>query len=189
MFRITIGPAMLERICAAASIQRYDALSLMKRTISIAVFLTVLYASCTSSSEETAFFSNFSIKTLVENAKSSARFACDAIGGGGGADFNQTGGIASGRRRFNSYKSDSFTCRLKSNESFDETGLSSMLKLGVERALHDNGAQITDRGSSGSSDFYFAYVLQDVRGRVHIAGQRTGSDQYIVHADLEETNN
>jgi hypothetical protein len=127
---------------------------------------------------------------MVESGKSSASIACDAIGaGGGGADFNRTFGVGSGRRRFNSHKSDSFTCRLKSNESFDETDLVSTLKPDVKRALHDNGAQITDRGSSGSADFYFAYVLKDVRGRVQIAGQRIGTDNYKVHADLEETNN
>jgi hypothetical protein len=167
-------------------------LSLMKRTISIAiaVYVTVLCASCMSSRKETAFFSNFSITHLVESGKSSARFSCDAIGGGGGgADFSRTFGVGSGRRRFNSHKGDSFTCRLKSNESFDETDLFSTLKLEVERALHDNGAQITDRGSSGSANFYFAYVVKDVRGRVQIAGQRIGSDHYNVHADLEETKN
>jgi hypothetical protein len=164
----------------------------MKRTISIAiaVYVTVLCASCISSREETAFFSNFSITDLVESGKSSASFACDTIrAGGGGADFNRTFGVGSGGRRFNSHKSDSFTCRLKSNESFDETDLFSMLKLDVERALHDNGAQITDRGSSGSADLYFAYVVKDVRGRVQIAGHRIGSDHYNVHANLEETNN
>jgi len=167
-------------------------LSLMKRTISIviAVYVTVLCASCRLSGEETAFFSNFSITHLVESRKSSARFNCDAIGGGGGgADFNRTFGVGSGRRRFNSHKGDSFTCRLKSNESFDEADLFSMLKLDVERALQDNGAQITDRGSSGPANFYFAYVLKDVRGRVQIAGQRIGTDNYHVHATLEETNN
>jgi hypothetical protein len=166
-------------------------LSLMKRTISIAiaVYVTVLCASCMSASEETAFFSNFSITRLVESGKASTRFSCDAIGGGGGADFNRTSAVGSGRRHFNSHKGDSFTCRLKSNESFDETDLFSMLKLDVERALHDNGAQITDRGSSGPASFYFAYVLKDVRGRVQIAGQRIGTDNYNVHADLEETNN
>ena len=167
-------------------------LTLMKRTISIAfaVYVTVLCASCMSSREETAFFSNFSITHLVESGKSSASFACDAIGGGGGgADFNRTFGVGSGRRRFNSHKSDSFTCRLKSNESFNETDLFSMLKLDVERALHDNGARITDRGSSGAADFYFAYEVKDVRGRVQITGQRIGTDNYNVHAKLEETNN
>ncbi|HEX3145553.1 MAG TPA: hypothetical protein VHQ64_16380 [Pyrinomonadaceae bacterium] len=163
----------------------------MKRTISIAiaVYTTVLCASCMSHRQETAFFSNFSIKRLVESGKSSTRFSCDAIGGGGGADFNRMLGVGSGGRRFNSHKSDSFTCRLKSNESFDEADLFSVLKLDVERALHDNGAQITDRGSSGAADFYFVYVVKDVRGRVQIAGQRIGTDNYNVHAILEETNN
>jgi hypothetical protein len=165
---------------------------LMKRTISIAmaVYLTVLCASCRSSGEETAFFSNFSIRNLVESRKLSTRFPCDAIGGGGGGvDSNRIFSGGSGRRRFDSHKGDSFTCRLKSNEPFDETDWFSLLKLDVERALRDNGAQITDRGSAGAADFYFGYVVKDVRGRVQISGQRIGTDNYNVHAKLEETNN
>ena len=77
-------------------------------------------------------------------------------------------GVGSGGMHFNSHKSDSFACRLKSDEAFDETRFFSSLKLDVERALHDNGAQITDSGSSGAASFYFAYALKNVRGRVQV---------------------
>lgn len=137
--------------------------------------------------EETSFFSNFSITQLVERNKSAAKFGCDTKAGGGGADFNRISSGGSGGR-FNSHKSDSFTCRL-STGTFDQTELISTLKLDVEQALHDSGAQIIDSGSSGAADFYFAYVVKRVRGRVQISGQRVGSDYYHLRADLEEASN
>ena len=60
------------------------------------------------------FFSNFSIRQLVENSKSSDGLTCDVKGGGGVG--THAGGIGFGGTRFNSHKSDSFTCRLISNE-------------------------------------------------------------------------
>ena len=54
-------------------------------------------------------------------------------------------GIGFGGTRFNSHKSDSFTCRLISNEPVDfETRLLSGLELNVRQELRDNGAQITE---------------------------------------------
>jgi hypothetical protein len=140
-------------------------------------------------SSETPFFSDFSVRELVESAKSSAGFTCDPIGGGGGgSDFNMIGGTGPGGTRFNYYKGDSFTCRLKSNEPFDEAALFSTLRVSVERALQNNGAQVTDSGSSRPADFYFAYVWKNVRGRVQVSGTRIGTDNYNVHADLQESN-
>ena len=80
-------------------------------------------------------------------------------------------------------------CRLKSNEPVDETALFNALKLDVERALHDNGATITDSGSSGAANFHFGYTLKNVRGRVELTGTRIGTEYYDVRADLNETRN
>jgi hypothetical protein len=142
-------------------------------------------------SRETSFFSNFSTRQLVERNKLSAGLTCDPLGaGGGGAGIgSRAGGIGSGRMRFNSHKSDSFACRLRSNDSFDETKLFSALKLDVEHSLRDNGAEITDSGSAGSANFYLAYVLKNVRGRVELSGTRIRTDYYDVRAVLEETGN
>lgn len=90
---------------------------------------------------------------------------------------------------FNAHKSDSVACRLTSNESFDEAALFSTLKLDVERTLHDAGAQITHRGSSGSAKFFLDYVLKNVHGRVELSGTRIGNGYYDVHAELEEKGN
>ena len=162
----------------------------MKVTIltAFAICLGLLNSSCMWP-RETSFFSNFSIRQLVEQSKSPAGLICDVIGGGGGGIGSRAGGLSSGGTHFNSHKSDSIACRLDPTNSFDETKLFSALKLAVDRALHDNRAQITDRGSTGSANFYFAYTLKNVRGRVQVSGTRIGTDYYDVHADLDETGN
>jgi len=157
--------------------------------IASAICLGLLYSSCMWP-RETSFFSNFSMRQFVEQSKSSAGLICDPMGGGGGGGSGSlVGSMGPGGTHFNSYKGDSFDCRLESTNSFDETKLFSALKLAVERALHDNGAQITDSGSPGSAKFYFAYALKNVRGRVQVSGTRIGPDYYDVHADLDETGN
>src|SRR5690242_17733318 len=163
----------------------------MRHTISIGLWLcfALLSASCRWS-PETSFFSNFSTQQLVERNKSSAGLTCDPTGGGGGGGIgSRAGGIGSGGTHFNSHKSDSFACRLKSNESFDEAKLLSALKLDVERALNDEGATITDRGSSGPANFHFAYTLKDIHGRIELTGTRVGTQYYDLRADLNETGN
>src|SRR5438477_3742874 len=162
-----------------------------KHTISIGLLLcfALLCASCMWS-PETSFFSNFSTRQLVERNKSSAGLTCDPTGGGGGGGVgSRAGGIGSGGTHFNSHKSDSFACHLKSNDSFDETKFFTALKLDVEHALRDYGTQITNSCSTGSANFYFAYALKNVRGHVQVSGTRVGTDYYDVHADLDETGN
>jgi hypothetical protein len=136
---------------------------------------------------ETSFYSNFSVGQLVQRSGSFARVSCDPLGGGGGGNEFHARRIGSAETRFNSHKSDNFACRLTSDESLDETELFSTLKLNVERALHDNGAQIVDSGSSGSAHFYVVYTLQGVRGRVELSGQRGASGYYNISANLNES--
>ena len=167
-------------------------LNSIRHTVSIGLLLcfALLCASCMWS-PETSFFSNFSTRQLVERNKSSAGLTCDPIGGGGGGGGvgSRAGGIGSGGTHFSSHKSDSFACHLKSKDSFDETKFFTALKLDVEHALRDDRAQITDSGSTGSANFYFAYALKNVRGHVQVSGTRVGTDYYDVHADLDESGN
>jgi hypothetical protein len=157
--------------------------------IAFAICLALHYSSCMRP-RESSFFSNFSMRQFVEQSKSSAGFICDPTGGGGGGhDGSRVGGFGPGGGHFSSHKGDSFACRLESTNTFDETKLFSALKIAVERSLHDNGAQVTDSGSNGSANFYFAYTLKNVRGRVQVSGTRIGTDYYDVHASLEETGN
>ncbi len=164
----------------------------MKTKISIALtlYFALLLSSCVGS-RETSFFSNFSVRQLVERSKSSAGLTCDANGGGGGGSIGtRAGGIGFGGTRFNSHTSDSFGCRLKSNEPEDfETHLFAGLELDVQQALRDSGAQITENGNPKPATFYFAYTLKNVRGRVQVSGTRIGTDYYDVHADLDESGN
>jgi hypothetical protein len=141
---------------------------------------------------ETAFFSSFSVRKLIEKHQSSAGLSCDAAGGGiagGGGGFGRVAGFRSGAAQFSSSKSDSCGCRMNSDEAFDEVALFSSLKVDVERALHDIGAKITDTGSSGPANFYFAYALKNVKGRVELSGARLGDHNYSVSANLNETGN
>jgi hypothetical protein len=155
--------------------------------ITCAICIGLLCVSC-KWSRETSFFSNFSTRKLVERNKPSSAL-CDPRTGGGGSVGGGFGSFGSGGAHFNSHKSDSCGCRLKSDAPIDEAALFSALKLDVERALHDSGATITDSGSSGLANFYFAYTLKDVSGRVELTGTKIGTHYYDVRADLNETRN
>src|SRR5215510_1147361 len=159
----------------------------MKHTILIActICIGLLCASCMWS-PETSFFSNFSTRKLVERNKPSA-LTCDDTTGGGGSS-GRVGGFGSRGAHFDSRKSDSCECRLKSSEPVVEAALFSALKLEVEQALYDSGARITDGGSSGPANFYFLYTRKDVQGRVELTGTKIGRDYYDVRADLNERN-
>jgi hypothetical protein len=134
-----------------------------------------------------SFYSDFSVGQLVQRSGSFARLACDPLGGGGGGNEFHVRRIGSGETQFNAHKDDNFACRLPPDESLDETELFLTLKLNVERALYGNGAQIIDSGSTGSANFYFAYTLKGVRGRVELSGKRGAGGYYNISANLSET--
>jgi hypothetical protein len=136
---------------------------------------------------ETSFYANFSVRQLVQQSESSAWLKCDPLGGGGCGHQIRIRRSGSGETHFNSHKSDNFACRMTSDESLDETRLFSALKLSVERALNENGAQITANGSTRPGNFYFAYILQGVGGRVELSSQRGEAGYYNISADLNET--
>jgi len=172
-----------------ALVLRPVASQFMRHTLFIVgLVCCALLCGCSLWSPETSFFSNFSVRQLVERNKSAAGLNCDPAGGGGGGGIgSRAGGLGARGARFNSHKSDSFACRLQSNEALDEGRLFAALKLDVEQTLRDAGAQITQTGSSGPANFYFAYDLKRVSGRVELTGTKTGSGYYDVRADLSET--
>jgi hypothetical protein len=164
---------------------------MVKISTALALCVTLFSAACVGR-RESSFFSNFSIRTLVEQNKSSAGLACDPNGGGGGGEIGtSSGGFGLGRTRFSSHKGDSFACSLKSDavEGFSETRLISALRSDVERSLRDNGAQITESGNIDPSSFYFAYTLKNVQGRIQVSGKRIRANYYDLHAQLDETGN
>jgi hypothetical protein len=135
-----------------------------------------------------SFYSDFSVAQLVQSSGSFARLACDPLGGGGGGNEFHVRRIGSpGETQFNAHKDDNFACRLPPDESLDEAELFSTLKLNIERALHDNGGEIVDSGSTGSANFYFAYTLKSVRGRIELSGKRGASGYYNISANLSES--
>src|SRR5690349_2118533 len=101
----------------------------------------------------TSFFSNFSMRELVQHGECFAQLKREPLGGGGGGSSFHVRRLGSGETHFYSHRGDSFACRLSADESLDETHLFSVLKLDVERALNENGAQIIESGSSGPANF------------------------------------
>ena len=108
---------------------------------------------------------------------------------GGGAGGGIGGVTWSYRSRgFDSRKSDSFSCRLKSDTAgrFDESSLITALKADVEKAIKGDGAKIIDSGNPDSTSFYFAYTLDDIQGRVEVSRKRVSSEYYSLKAELHE---
>src|SRR5258707_1145536 len=100
-------------------------------SIALTLCFALVCAACVGF-KESSFFSNFSLRTMVEHNKSSAGLACDPNGGGGGGGIRiSTGGFGFGRTRFSSHKGDGFACRLKSDAAagFSETRLLAGLRL------------------------------------------------------------
>jgi hypothetical protein len=134
-------------------------------------------------SQQTSFFSKFSMRELVEKNKALAGLECSAGGGGGGAGM----GGGSGAKEFHSHKTESFSCQLKaaSAEQFDEAGFISALKQDVEKDIIDSGAKVVDSGNFKTNSFYFKYTLENVEGRVEISGKKI-ENYYNLNADLDE---
>jgi hypothetical protein len=140
-----------------------------------------------------SFYSNFSVRELVERNQSASGFKCvrPAGGGGGGNDFNVISSQRPGssKAEFTVHKGDSFACELKPGDNFDEQQFFDVLKLDTERALRANGAQISDSGPAKPAGFYFAYTASSVSGRIQVSGNRVGDRYYDVHAQLDENGN
>ena|SRR5215204_2123527 len=133
--------------------------------------------------KQSSFFSNFSLHGLVRKNKTRAGQICSSGavgGGGGGAEF--TGAEGSQSR-----KSDSFGCRVKSDDGgrFDESELVESLREDVERDIQASGAKILGRGNL-SGGFYVEYGIGDIQGRIDISGKRIREDYYQLEADLGE---
>src|SRR3982751_1265527 len=154
----------------------------MKHSFFIGALVCLVLLCACAWSPETSFFSNFSVRQLVDRNKSSAGLNCDSRGGGYAGIRSHASGLGSRAAHFNSHRSDSYMCRFPSNETFDQTRIISVLKLDVERSLYDTGAQITERGSSGPGNFYFAYAVKNVRGRIELTGTTSGNGFYDLRA-------
>ncbi len=147
----------------------------------IAALILTGYA--TMKPKQSSFFSNFSLHGLVRENKTRAGQICSsgAVGGGGG------GAAFIGAEGSHSRKSDSFGCRVKSDDGgrFDESELVNTLREDVERDIQAGGAKILDRGNV-SGGFYFEYSVGDIQGRIDISGKKIRENYYELEAGLEE---
>lgn len=158
----------------------------MKRiilTVALAVTLIISFA-CTAymSSQESSFFSKFSLRELVEKNKALlAGLDCSAGGGGGGMG----GGSVGGESHF--HKSESFSCGMKADgaKQFNGAGFVSALKRDVEKDIINSGAKVVDNGTTETNSFYFEYTLENVEGRVEFSGKKT-ENYYNLQAELDE---
>jgi hypothetical protein len=113
---------------------------------------------------------------------SSSGRGCGGIGGGSSS-------TASGH----SYrsKSESWSCPvfLSDNDRFAEQEFITSLKRDIEKEITDNAAVITHQGhiegKFNSSEFYFEYAQEQIRGRIVISGKMIGNS-YHLRANLEE---
>jgi hypothetical protein len=133
---------------------------------------------------QSTFFSQFSLRKLVEENKSRAGRICSAggmggIGGGGGG---------AGRKEFSHHKGEAFSCQIKTSEGegFNEEELLGSIKEAVEKDISASGAKIIDRRNPDTSSFYFVYRLANIQGRVSISGKKVRDEYYSLKADLEE---
>ena len=135
-------------------------------------------------SQQTSFFSKFSLRELVEKNQSFTGLDCSVSGGGFGGGTG--GGL--GRREFHSQKAESFFCRLKANEAghFDEAGLLAVLRREVEKHITESGAEIIGQRNPDTNSFYFAYTSGNIRGRVEVSGSNIAGNSYSLAADLDE---
>ena len=157
------------------------------------ILVTSGFVAC-SLTQESAFFSKFSIQQLIEKNKAHNGLDCEGndndrgggiAGGGGGVSFR---GFGFGRSTYHASKADNFFCKLKATtlEHFDEASLIAALRQDVERAIDQSGAKVIESGNLDSASFYFAYSTDNSLGRVEISGKRIRSDYYSVRADLDE---
>jgi hypothetical protein len=150
----------------------------------IALITAMLFSiGCTAymRSPQSGFFSEFSLRRLVEKNGSRPGLDCSTgVAGGGGG-----GGSRSGRE-FRVHKAESLSCRLSGGAGeFDEASFNAALKEGVEGDIRESGAKVTGSGGPDAGRFYFEYEVEAGRGRVEITG-RTVGDSYSLKADLDE---
>lgn len=160
----------------------------MKKTFlrTVLILAAIGYMGC-SLSPESRFFSDFSMRKLVEQNKSHSGLVCDAGGGGGGGE----GGMkvwSVGRKEFHSHKGDSFDCWVKPDavNHVDELALIAALRQDVDKAIIDSRATIIETGNPTSSSFYFRYTFAQAEGRVEISARRVRDNYYSFNADLDE---
>jgi len=130
------------------------------------------------------FFTNFSLQELVKNKLYlPTSYPNRSSRGAGGGHL--------GHGQFLYRRSESFPCPIYVSDyvSFDEQGFITSLKAEVEKEIIDSAATISRQGNIegnfNSSEFYFEYTQDGIKGRIVISGKMIKSSYYLT-ADLEE---
>ena len=139
--------------------------------------------------QETSFFHNFSMRTLVENYKSHAALDCGPVSGGGGGSTFGIAAVGGGfpRSEYHSHKGDAYFCKLNSSGALDEAALIEGLARDVESAITSSGAKLVDRQTHGPTNILLNYTSGNAKGHIEISVKRFSGDQYNLLADLEES--
>ena len=155
-----------------------------------AILITLLLgAGCMilTSSFESRFFSNFSLKDLVQRNESIGGLKCSAGGGDGGGISAGAGGVgAIGKGGSNFHKGESLSCLI--SEQFDEAKFIHALKESVEKDLGESKGKIVSSENPDANRFSFEYALENFKGRVEISGTRSPGNYYSLSAVVDEKN-
>ena len=141
------------------------------------------------------FFATFSLRQLVNigqpDPSTSEQAGSYGLGVGsiGGSTGVSTPRSTSGEAHCHKSESLSLPVSFSGDDKFDEAAFTRSLKTNLEKQIIDKTAVITQRGdlegSFYSSEFYFEYSQEDLRGRIVLSGNLSGTT-YRLKADIEE---
>jgi hypothetical protein len=154
--------------------------------ISLLVLL-VFGAGCGANSMylfQSEFFSNFSLRGLVDRNEARAGLSCSAERGEGG-DGMSAGTGAVGKKESNFSKVESLACQISDAELFDEVKFFQALKRSIEQDLDSKKATIFTKNSDATS-FDLEYASNETTGTVKISVQKGPMSFYTLKADLWE---
>jgi hypothetical protein len=133
---------------------------------------------------QSSFFSNFSLRELVDRNQPTAGLKCSAERGEGGGGMSAgLGGV--GKKESNFSKVESLVCQISDAELFDEVKFIQTLKQSIEQELDSNDATIVSKNSDATS-FDLEYALNETTGTVKISAQKGPMSFYTLKADLQE---
>ena len=142
-----------------------------------------IYVASQSLVEPSKFFTEFSLKDLVENNTSPSGSLFASHSGGGG------GSVASGgnSERTTHNKSAHLFYQVKSEDvdKFDEKQFISSLRKDVEDRINQSGLIITKTDSPSSSNFHLEYEFEKMKGQIDISGA-TKNGYYELQAMILE---
>ena len=156
--------------------------------LAISLFVVLVFgAGCGADSMflfQSEFFSNFSLRGLVDRNESRAGLSCSAERGEGGGGMSAGVG-AVGKEGSNFSKVESVACQISDAALFDEVKFIEALKRSIEQDLGSKKATIVTKNSDATS-FDLEYALNATTGTVKISTQKGPISFYTLKADLQE---